>query len=238
MVEKMKKSVVVAVIAIVGVMSLQVFADTIPIPEVSIMWSGGGGGSTTVEYTDDDLTPNGDDSYTLEGSWEGAACDADWDLTLDADPYIITGWGLVNTSGITQTYTLTFTTSVIPITISTVHGGSTGGSVTDKPGDGSLASASTVTSIPFYAGQIDGTTVLKLYDDPPGTSWTATFDGETVNILSQNSGLPGPTLPSGPVASSISIVHKFTLTAGDSISGTSNFIVTPEPATLVIWLLF
>ena len=64
----MKKSVVFAIIAIVGVMNFQVFADDVelPIPQVEIMWSGDGGGSTTVDYTGDDLTPNGDDSYSLE----------------------------------------------------------------------------------------------------------------------------------------------------------------------------
>jgi hypothetical protein len=156
-----------------------------------------------------------------------------WDLDLDADPYVIAGWGLTNNMGSTQTFTLTFTTSVIPITISTVHGGSTGGSISSNEVSGSpVATASTDGTNPFYAGLIDTSTVLTLYDDP--SSWSTTSTDLTVNIDKASDGLPGPTLPSGTVASSISIVHKFTLTAGDSISGTSNFFVTPEPATIAM----
>jgi hypothetical protein len=195
------------------------------------MWNGGD--SWTSSYDSDDVTPNGDDTYHLEDTWSGSACDADWNLTFDADPFVIASFGITNTTSVIQTFTLVFNTPVSPaITINTVYGGSTGGSLTDNSTIAGLATASTVNPAPFYAGIIDSTTVLSLYADP--TTWTAPFEGGTANILATSSGLPGPTLPNGPVSSSISIKHKFTLTPGDAISGTSYLVVTPEPATILM----
>jgi hypothetical protein len=184
-------------------------------------------------YTEDDVTANGDGSFGLQDVWSGSACDANWNLTFKEDPYVIVAVGFTNTLSVTQTFTLTFSSPVSPsITPTSLHGGSTAGSLTDNSTIAGLATVSTVSPDPFYAGLIDSTVVMSLYDDP--NSWTAPFEGGPANIPAISKGLPGPTLPSGSALSSISIKHKFSLTPGDAISLSSYFIVTPEPATILL----
>jgi hypothetical protein len=60
------------------------------------------------------------------------------------------------------------------------------------------------------------------------------FGGQTITIPALNPGLPGPTLPSGPALATIGIVHRFTLSPGDSMSATSFFTVVPEPASIAL----
>ena len=124
---------------------------------------------------------------------------------------------------------------IVPQLPATFYGGSTGGSVTDANNDG-VGGVSTVAGLPFYAGQIDGATVLPIYADP--TNFPILFAGQTLNIPAQNPGLPGPTLPGPPAFATIGIVHNFSLSAGDSTATTSFFVVepVPEPTTLALGL--
>ena len=84
----------------------------------------------------------------------------------------------------------------------------------------------------MYMGMIDMAGVLSLLPpDAPDVPLVVSTAGG-VDTASKVAGLPGPTLPSGAVNSSIGIQHKFTLTPGDNATFNSFFVVTPEPATL------
>ena len=205
-----------------------------PVPVVQIMWSGDNNpGSWTSTYSESDVNSNGGTTYGLSDTWSNGVCEGWWDLTIDEDPFVIAAIGFTNTLATTQTFTLIFTSPVNPlITPTSLHGGSTGGSLTDNATIAGLATVATVNPSPFYAGRIDGSTVMTLYDDP--NSWTAPFEGGTANIPAISKGLPGPFLPSGPALNTISIMHKFSLTPGDAVSLTSQLLVTPEPTTIML----
>ena len=67
---------------------------------------------------------------------------------------------------------------------------------------------------PFYAGMIDGATVLSIYPDPTSFAFLFASPGQTVNIPALNPGLPGPTLLGGPALETIGIEHEFALSRG------------------------
>lgn len=173
--------------------------------------------------------PDGTTRYV--GSWTAAnglwACT--WDITSDEDPFVSANYSVTNTTGVPHTYTVTTVQPIAPAIMVTTYGGSTGGSVTDADFNG-IGGMNTVSGLPFYQAYLDATPVLSLYNDPYATP-AFPYNGATVNIAQTSAGLPGPTIPGGPVVSSISIVHKFTLSPGDSIAFTSFFVVTPEPGS-------
>ncbi len=181
------------------------------------------------------LGPGG--AYHYQGSWTNAQglWQCDWDITAKADPWVSANITFLNSTANPQIYTVTITQPIMPpITPTTLIGGSMGGSVTDAnfSGTGIL---STVSPTPLYQAFLDNTPVLPIYPHP--TSYTFAFAGQTVSIPAVNVGLPGPSIPSGPVLSTISIQHRFLLSAGDSMALTSFFVVTPEPATLALLAL-
>jgi hypothetical protein len=154
-------------------------------------------------------------------------------LTGDLDPFTDLNFTMKNNSAVTLQYLVSIGLPTGPLGPSTVHGGSVVGGATDANAAGGVTLA-TVAGKPFFAGQIDGATVLPIYPDP--TIWSAAFG--SVGIPAMSPGLPGPTLPSGPVVASIGIVHEFTLTPGDTMSATSFFQVEaiPEPAACMLAL--
>ncbi len=152
-----------------------------------------------------------------------------WDFFVDTDPVVSGVIGLTNLSGTTQQFTLLFTLPIAPpIPGATVIGGSIQGGATDNNGDGVTLAAPTGSS--FYTALIDGASVQTLYDDP--TSYSA-GGFLSVNVPSLAYGTPIPSQAGPPALTSIAIRLDFTLTAGDSASFTSNFVVLPlpEPAT-------
>jgi hypothetical protein len=156
-----------------------------------------------------------------------------WDMTVKEDPWINALIGVTNNTAVTQTFTFEVMLPVAPALSSpTYHGGSMQGGITDATTNGSNATLTNVPGLALYIGKIDGVGVLDLYPDPPGISVSAPFDGGSANILAVSDGLPGPTLGSGDVNNSIAIQHSFTLTAGDTATMSSYFIVVPEPGTL------
>jgi hypothetical protein len=172
--------------------------------------------------------------------WNGAINNA----SGNADPFVNLAFGLTNVTLAPLEFTVSITVPIAPpIPGATLHGGSTGGSVTDSNfnGVGGMSTIVSVPGTPFYSGQIDGVGVLSIYPDP--TSFPAggifAFPGQTVNIPALNPGLPGPTLPSGPALLTIGIAHHFLLAAGDSISTSSFFVVqpVPEPSSFVLALV-
>jgi hypothetical protein len=178
-------------------------------------------------------TSAGGDAYdydglkTQEGMWS-----CDWNITADADPQINSGLIFTNMTGVTQLFSITVGLPTV-LAGPTTHGGSFQGGLQDNLiGDGFIAQIATVPASAWYEGQIDGATVLSFYPDPPGTTITAPFDGGAANIPFASGGLPGVTLPSGAVNSTIGIKHTFTLTPNSTATLTGFFIVVPEPATL------
>jgi uncharacterized protein (TIGR03382 family) len=178
--------------------------------------------------------PNGE-GWLYQGSYSSP----DWllsaSITADTEPFVNSVVGLTNNTSATQTYTLTVTMPITPITGGTLIGGSVGGSVTDSNNDGS-AIVSTLPGSALFTGQIDGATALQIYNFP--ATFAAPFQGGTGPIPPVNLGLPGPFLPGPPSANtSIGIQLHFSLTAGDSVSISSFFDVEPIPAPGALALL-
>ncbi|REK10294.1 MAG: PEP-CTERM sorting domain-containing protein [Planctomycetota bacterium] len=168
---------------------------------------------------------------SIRPMWEGSLDN----LSGNADPFANLAFSILNVAAVPIEYTVSVLVPIAPpLAGATLHGGSTGGSVTDADGSGTggLSTITSVAGVPFYQGQIDGTTVLSIYPDP--TSFPITFSGQTVTIPALNPGLPGPTLPSGPALASIGIVHRFLLSPGDSVATTSFFQVVPEPSSIAL----
>jgi len=179
--------------------------------------------------------PFGEGMFRYAGSYQDpdGHWTLDYDVVVKPDPFMNAAYALTNPSNSTQIYNLLTTVPIAPpIVPSSLMGGSTGGSLTDANFDGIGTAATIGPGTSFYAGQIDGVSVLPLYSDP--NSWSVLFPGQTVNIPATSAGLPGPTIPGPAVLASIGILHQFSLTPGDVVGITSFFVVVPEPASLVL----
>ena len=180
-------------------------------------------------------TDNGDGTFHYSGTLQDPG--GSWtlnlqDLVVKPEPFINAVYGLTNSAGVTQNFTLIVTLPVSgTITPASLMGGSTGGSINDANFDG-IGTLSTISPAPFYAGTIDSAAALALHADPFSVS--VPFAGGTTNIPAVNAGLPGPTLPGPAVLTDIGITHRFSLTAGDTVGITSFFVVTPEPASSLL----
>lgn len=149
-------------------------------------------------------------------------------FAYDPDPFVSGGLSVYNPSGVTQTYTFTFTSPVSPALVpNSLYGGSMSGSIT--AGTSTPATVSTAANTPLYWGMIDGTPVLPIYSDP--ASWTVSVPFGSGNI-------PAVTIATtniGPqVLNDISLQFKFTLTPDDIVTMNGIFEVIPEPATLAL----
>lgn len=182
-----------------------------------------------------EFVPNEDGkTFTSTGAQSWATFDFDWNITVNPDPFINAAFSVTNNAGVAQTFVVGVLLPIIPQSPLTLHGGSVGVSLTDANNSG--AASLVDAGLAVYQGQIDGVTVLELFDDPYGLA-TPPIPGFTV-VDSENAGLGlfGPFLPSGPALATIGIVHTFTLSPGDKAAFTSFFIVEaiPEAGTLVL----
>ena len=101
-------------------------------------------------------------------------------------------------------------------------------SVLDADGDG-FAQVSNTGTDPIYQAFLDGDPVLNLLSDP--TVLTCTLAGCIETAI--EGPVSGPLLPQvGPAE--IGITLRFTLSAGDAVSGLARFEVVPEPTTAVL----
>jgi hypothetical protein len=150
-------------------------------------------------------------------------------LEFNNDPFVLNNLLVTNTLGTSQVFSVTVG---LPTTVSAPNmiSGNVRTSVIDGGNDG--ATISTISGQALYQAQIDFGTVASLETDPftlsaaPGSSSTssATF---------------GPTASGIPVASSIAVQLRFTLSPGDTASILSRFDVVPggvlpEPGTLTL----
>jgi hypothetical protein len=154
-----------------------------------------------------------------------------WNMTFDVDPVVTGTVAVTNNTLATQQFTLTFTLPIVAIPGGTFIGGSIQGGVTDNTGGG--ATLSTVLGSSFYTALIDGVPVQTLYNHLSTATAGNFLSG---NLPALAFGTPIPSLPGPAALVSIGLRLDFTLTPGDSVSFTSNFVVDaspfiPEPGT-------
>jgi len=151
-----------------------------------------------------------------------------WALSMDSDPFVTNNFTITNTTGSTQTYTMTTTLGITPVIPNGLMQGSIGFSLTDNNGGGATLATSGAS---LYQGMIDGNVARTLWDS--STSFTAPFA-----TISDSTFFGFPTREIAPesIDSTIGITIMFSLTAGDSTSITSNFDVVPVPLPAAIWL--
>jgi len=178
--------------------------------------------ATVVENPDGSVTfMNG--SMTMAGMW-------DWtwtSITLDPDPYVSFVGGFTNISAMTQDFVFSSVVPISPALPSTLYGGSTNVTYLDPDfSGGSLTNDSS--SNPAYTGTIDGTGTLDML---AALNLTVSPSSAT-----EFQGLPGPTIPGPAANSTIGILHRFRLTAGDQATFNSTFqvVLIPEPGTFAL----
>lgn len=147
------------------------------------------------------------------------------ELEFEVDPSVFYWTTVTNTTGLTQTYSLT---TALPTTFGApnlIYGATTVG-VIDNGMDG--ATLTSVAPDGVYQAIIDGTTVGTLLPDP----FTLIAPSMGVNSVNTTFGFSPSNVA---ITSYMAIEHTFTLTAGDSASFLSRFdVVVPEPATIAL----
>ncbi len=188
-----------------------------------------GGTSFPIAVNPDDTFSLVDATYSdALGRWDLL----DLDVEGDIDPFTSLGFQVQNNMGFTVNFVFSVSVPIVPIPGATLHGGSTGITVTDANFSGS-ATVGALAGKSYFSGQIDGSTVLPLFSDP--FSLIAGPPAGDTNVAATSLGLPS-TLPSGPALATINIVAEFSLTAGDRMSSTNFFRVVPvpEPTSLML----
>ena len=181
--------------------------------------------ATIVENPDGSVTfMNG--SMTMAGMW-------DWNwmsLTLDPDPLVSFVGGFANVSGMAQDFVFSISVPIAPSLPSSFYGGQTIVTYGDANFDGAGGLFNDTSSNPAYTGTIDGSGQLDML---VSLSLIPLFPGDTTQSASEVQGLPGPTIPGPAANSTIGILHRFNLSAGDQATFNSTFVVViPEPATI------
>ncbi len=175
--------------------------------------------------------PNGNVTYS-GGSLAGDGWALSLNLTVNEDPFISFVGGFTNLFPGAMDFTLSTVTPVVPLMAPTVMGGDTVVTIQDADFSGD-ATLKNIAGQAGYSGQIDGVDVLDLLDP-------FEIGGASPASQTEGAGLPGPTLPSGAVAFTIGIVHRFNVSAGDNVTYNSRFqvepVVVPEPTTGLMML--
>lgn len=210
-------------------------ADTTVIPDL-MMRIGNGVSSYTFNAKDGGNSwSNGNSTFGYQGTvtdpFAGAGFGVSWGLLVNPDPFIVGNLVVTNTSDTTQTFFLDVSLPINSPLAATLIGGSITGTVTDLNGDGATV-ASLPTGGPIYTaltdvdGGFNGTVAGTLLAGASAS--TGAFQSATIGP--DSFGSPIPSLPFGAVNANIAIRLAFTLTAGDSASFTSLFVVIPAPA--------
>jgi hypothetical protein len=166
----------------------------------------------------------------LNGSYSAGDVALTWEkIEFDPDPIVSFVGGFSNLFAVATDFTLSTLSPIAPIPSSKI-GGATTVTIADANFDGS-ATLKNVVGMPGYEATIDGTTALMLLDpfsiSVPHTGGTAM----TSDVL----GLPGPTIPNGPVVATIGITHHLNVSALDNATYNSTFeVIIPEPGTALL----
>ncbi len=210
-------------------------ATTLP-SGLDVNWSVNGNAAPFTSGVTNVCVPGGGDATECTGQYGWGGASLTWDVTSDPDPFVNSVFGFTNNTAFTQTYILTATLPIAPpIPGATLIGGSSQITVNDS----NFSGAATVTSVLsgtdyVYNALIDAAVVENLHG--PGFTLSAPGQGQGATA-NASFGLPGPT-QAGPAAlTSIGIRHEITLTAGDSVTLNSNFIVMPVPEPTTIGLV-
>jgi hypothetical protein len=156
----------------------------------------------------------------------GVAFVDSWSSAYDIDPFVTNNFNVTNISAVTQIFEIVVTIPVVPTGPQTLMTGSIGLSVTNTASGGAALAD---TGVPVYRAQIDGSTVQTLFDPAFALGCAPPFCSD-----SDNSGFVNILGPAA--ATDIAIRIRFSLSPGDSASGTSVFNIeaVPEPITAVM----
>jgi hypothetical protein len=232
-----KQFMSVSAIAFIAVSTLSssANADTNVIPNMTMSITTDQGSSVfnPAEYGNAWGNPNGTFSF-LGSKGQQGNYGLGWSMLVNPDPFVIANFVVTNNSAFDQTFTITVTLPTNSGGLNSFIGGSVTGSVTDLNGNGATLSSPAAGSI--YGAIIDNNVVETLLDDPFSVS-TGAFQSNTVGPASFGDPIPNqPYLPL--VTTNIGITLSFVLSAGDSASFTSIFVVEyaviPGPAGLAM----
>lgn len=182
---------------------------------------------------------NGNSTFGYSGSisspFDAPGFIVSWGLLVNPDPFIVGNLVVTNTSASTQTF---FLDVALPIGVSlssTLIGGSVTGTVTDLTGDGATVAATSPNDSIYRAlTDVDGGFNGNLAGSLLTGASASAGQFQSATIGPDQFGSPIPSMPYGAVTTNIAIRLAFTLTAGDSASFTSLFVVVPSPGALAI----
>lgn len=203
------------------------------IPTVSFTVSGAGGtGGSTLSGTP---VPGSPGQYQYLGTATASQaffCAVDLNATEASSPYRMAFGGmvtLINSSSTTQSYVVNLTASTVAQGTGSLIGGSMGGVLTASASGPATFSAGVSTA--GWTGLIGGTSVRTMM----ATAQTITAAANTTAaIQAQSFGIPGPTVPSSAIGSTMGTRLAFSLSAGARVDLTSVFVVqVPAPGALV-----
>jgi hypothetical protein len=148
--------------------------------------------------------------------------------TVDPDPFIAGLFAFTNQTANTSTFQIVVDLPGVYLAGPTYMSGSIAGTVLDRNGNGATLAAPAGGAI--YSAQIDGVTQHTLVNSPSFAS-AGPYEANAFGPESF-SHVVGPA-----VTQSLAIIHNFSLTGGDSTTMSSTFLVTPEPATILLSFL-
>ena len=178
----------------------------------------------------DQVVRNTDGSFTMLGTDGGVTSgwQLDWNINVDYDPFINGSLSLTNFGPGPHSYVLVLDLPVSAFGPSSLYGGSLTATVFDDNGDSfaSLTRSSAGDASPgIYQGTIDDLPVLDLFG-----SMSCSGGPHCSSMLTDDRGLPGPTIAGPAVNGHIGTVLRFDLSAGDRVVFNTNFTVTAAPA--------
>lgn len=216
-------------------------ADTTVIPNLLFTV---GSGSNTYTYAAagaGNAWANGNSTFGFAGSTNSLADGPSgfsfaWNLLVNPDPFIIGNIVVTNTSTTTQSLFVQITLPTNLAMPQTLVGGSITGTLTDLNGDG--ATLSSIGSNSIYTALTDlGFGTQALAGGLLSSTSVSTGPFLSASIGPASFGDPIPSQPHGAVNENITVQFQFSLSAGDSASFTSIFVVEPVPAPGAMALL-
>jgi MYXO-CTERM domain-containing protein len=157
-----------------------------------------------------------------------------WHMMVDPDPFIQGTFTVSNDSSATREYVVDFILPIAPEIPDISHiAGSVSGTVTDSNGDGMATLASTGGGS-HYNAFIDGVPVQTLLT---GASFAVSTAFGSTSFGPASFGYPIGSVTGPGASTSIALQFRFSLSAGDTASFSSIFVVNPVPAPGAIALL-
>ena len=157
-----------------------------------------------------------------------------WHMMVDPDPFVQGTFTVSNDSSATREYVVDFILPISPaIPDMSYIAGSVSGTITDSNGDGMATKASTGGGS-IYNAFIDGTSVRTLLT---GASYGVSSAFGSTSFGPASFGYPIGSLTGPGASSSIALQFRFSLSAGDTASFSSVFVVNPVPAPGALALL-